>query len=134
MSGVRNAVYDETGLARRMQAGDSMLVGAKPVIISADAVDTITASEVAGGAIIYTGLTAGRNLTVDTGANLAATFPSMDIGDAVFLDISITTAFAGTFVAATGVTLKGRATCPASSHVHVYVVKTGAATFDWVVI
>ena len=134
MSGNRFIVQDQGGLSRNSRAGDSMLSWANPVVIAADAVDTLTVAKIASGAIVYTGFTAGRNLTTDTAANILAAFPTMDIGDSIYLEISSTAAFAGTFVAGAGVTLKGRATVPASSHVHVYIIKTAAATLDWLVL
>ena len=123
----------ENSLERMMRAGDGW---DNPAIstISADANASILASQVAGGVIMYTGFTAGRTLTVDTGANFAAAFPEMDIGDSLGFTVSCIAAFAGTFVAATGTTLVGRATCPASSAVTCYLTRTGATTFNWTVL
>lgn len=132
MSGNRLMIQDQGGLSRNARAGDSLLEVVTPLIISADAADTMTVAKMAAGAVTYSGLTAGRNLTTDTGANIAAAFPNMDIGDSFLVEIAVSTAFALTYVAGAGVTLKGKATCAASSHAHVYVVKTGAATFDWI--
>ena len=131
--GFKRIIIQDSGLSRNMRNGDGW---DNPVIssIAADANASILATQVAGGVIQYTGFTAGRTLTVDTGANFAAVFPEMDIGDGIGFTVSVVPAFAGTFVAATGVTLVGRATCPASSAVTVYLQRTGAATFNWIVL
>jgi hypothetical protein len=119
------------GLSRDMRAGDGW---DNPAItsIATDAAATMTATQVAGGVIQYTGFTAGRVLTTDTAANFVAVFPEMDIGDTIGFTISIVPAFAGTWAAGTGVTIVGRTTCPAATAVTVYLVRTGAATFNWV--
>lgn len=132
MSGNRIIIQDVGGLSRNSRAGDSLIANASPQVITADAVDTITVAKIAAGVIVYSGLTAGRNLTTDTAANILAAYPSMDIGDSIELMISCTAAFAGTYVAGAGVTLVGRATVPASSHVHVFIRKTSATTVDWI--
>lgn len=130
---VRNMVMDG-GLQRIGGGGDISVEMCVPQVIAADAVDTILAAEIANGVIVYTGFTAGRNLTTDTAANILALYTALNIGECLQLDISSTAAFAGTFVAGAGVTLKGRATVPASSHVHVYITKTSATTVDWLVL
>lgn len=128
--GFKRAILQDSGLMRNSRAGDGWVVGGVDLIlVTADANDTVTATKIAAGAIQYTGFTAGRNLTIDTAANLAAAFPEMDIGDILVFKVSVVPAFAGTWVAAAGVTLAGRATCPASSPQEVYLKKTGAATF-----
>ena len=120
----------ESGLERYMRAGDNW---DNPVItsIATDAAAVMSATQVSGGVIMYTGFTAGRVLTTDTAANYALVFPEMDIGDSLGFTVSCIAAFAGTFAAGAGVTLAGRATCPASSAVTVYLTRTGAATFTW---
>ena len=132
MSGNRLMIQDAGGLSRNARAGDSLLETIVPQVIAADAVDTITAAKIAAGAVVYTSFSAGRNLTTDTAVNILAAYPSMDIGDCIMLTLSSTAAFAGTYVAGAGVTLVGRATLPASSHVHVYIKKTSATTVDWI--
>lgn len=123
-------LIQDGGLTRTMRAGDGW-DNPTITVIATDAVDTITVDEILGGVIQYTGFTAGRNLTTDTAANIIAAMPSMDIGDSLGFTVSVVPAFAGTFVAGTGVTLAGRATCPASSSVTVYITRTGAATITW---
>jgi hypothetical protein len=123
----------EQALGRTMRAGDNW---DNPAIstVAADANATMSATQVAGGVIMYTGFTAGRTLTTDTAANYLAVFPEMDIGDSLGFTISVIPAFAGTLAAGTGVTLLGRSTVPAASAVTVYLTRTGAATFSWTVL
>lgn len=120
----------ENGLTRLMRLGDGW-DNPSISVVATDANATITSAQVAGGVVQYTGFTAGRNLTTDTATNFAADNPEMDIGDSIGFTVSVVPAFAGTFVAGAGVTLAGRATCPASSSVTVYLTRTGAATFTW---
>jgi hypothetical protein len=105
-----------------------------PVEVTADTNQTITNAQISAGAVYYTGFSAGRNLTVPTAAVLLQTFGDMSIGDTITMFVSIQDAFAGTWVTATGVTLRGRATTPASSFSVVCITRTGAATFDWTVL
>ena len=123
----------ENGLTRLMRAGDNW---DNPAIstVTADAAATVSATQISGGVTIYTGFTAGRVLTTDTAANILAAFPEMDIGDSYGFTVSVIPAFAGTFAAGAGITLVGRATCPASSAVTVYLTRTSATTFNWTVL
>jgi len=129
----KRIAIQETGLTRVMRAGDNW---DNPAIstVTADANATISASQVAGGVIVYTGFTAGRTLTTDTAANFNTVFPEMDIGDSYGFTVSVIPAFAGTFAAGTGVTLAGRTTVPAATAVTVYLTRTGAAAFTWTVL
>lgn len=121
-------------MTRNGRAGDYSLLN--PVINTntADAADVITAAEISGGVVQYTGFTAGRVLTTDTAVNILATNTAMDVGDSLMLKVSVVPAFAGTFAAGVGVTLAGRATCPAASSVDVVVTKTSATTMLWTVL
>ena len=129
---VRTMVQDG-GLQRIMRAGDGW---DNPVlaVVATDAAATISAAQIIGGVIQYTGFTAGRILTTDTAVNILAAMPTMDIGDSLGFTISIIPAFAGTFAAGTGVTLAGRPTCPAATSVTVYVTKTSSTTVLWTVL
>lgn len=127
MSALRTMINDG-GLSRNSRAGDNPLSSRLLVTSAADANATLTVATMAGGLVQFTGFTAGRNLTMDTAANIIAANPWMDIGDSFEVDISITTAFAGTYVTAAGVTLAGRATAPASVISKIIVARTGAAT------
>jgi len=111
-----------------------LLANVQPVEVTADTNQTITIQQISAGAVFFTGFSAGRNLTVPTAAVLAAAYGDMDIGDSISMLVSIQDAFAGTWTAAAGVTLRGRATTPASSWSMICIVRTGAATFDWIVL
>lgn len=99
--------------------------------IATDANITLTVSDLAGGAVLFTGFTAGRNITTPTAAAILAAAPDMDIGDSFAFTLSVTPAFAGTYVANTGVALAGRTTLQASSSAYVIVTKTSATTVTW---
>lgn len=128
MTAQRTLVQDNGGLSRNSRAGDNPLSSRLLTSIATDANATLTAAILAGGLVQFTGFTAGRNLTLDTAVNILAANPWMDIGDTFEVDISITPAFAGTYVTAAGVTLAGRATALASSISKLLVTRTGAAT------
>jgi hypothetical protein len=121
-------MIQDGGLARNSRAGDNPLSSRSLVTSAADANATLTVATIAGGLVQFTGFTAGRNLTMDTAANILAANPWMDIGDSFEVDISITAAFAGTYVTAAGVTLAGRATALASSISKLLITRTGTAT------
>lgn len=99
--------------------------------IATDANLTLSVSDIAGGATLFTGFTAGRNITTPTAAQILAAAPDMDIGDSFAFTLSTSVAFAGTFVAGANVTLAGRAALPASGSVYTVVTKTSATTVTW---
>lgn len=129
--GAVRAMVQDGGLARNARVGDGLISHPAVTVVTADANDTVTVDKIAGGVIQYTGFSAGRNLTTDTAANIIAAFPNLDIGDTLELIVSITTAFAGTWVAGAGVTLAGRATVLANTQQTVIITKTGAAAVSW---
>jgi len=128
---LRSPVSSSVNLARPMRQGDGPLANIAVTAITTDSNLTLTAAQIAGGAVQFTGFSAGRNITVPTAEAILAANPGMDIGDSFSLLVSITTAFAGTWVTNTGVTLAGRATTPASSWSWVVVTRTGASTVSW---
>ena len=132
--GFIRAMVNDGGLSRKARAGDFST--ANPVIttIAADAAATLTAAQMAGGVIQFTGFTAGRVITTPTAALIIAAFPEMDIGDSLELEVSCVAAYAGTWAAGTTVTLAGRATTPASSWSKIYVTKTSATAVTWTVL
>jgi hypothetical protein len=131
MGFLRNQVSSAAALVRPARAGDGLLAHVKVEVVSADANATLTIPQISAGAINYTGFSAGRNLTTPTAAAILAAFPDMDIGDTYSFIVSIQDAFAGTWVAGTGVTLAGRATVPASGWSMVVIEKTSATTVLW---
>ena len=130
----RVVVRDGGNVPGPMGIASGLLSNIQPVEVTADANQTITVGQMSAGAVFFTGFSAGRNLTVPTAAAINATFEGMDIGDSITMLVSIQDAFADTWVANTGVTLRGRATTPASGWSMVCCVKTAAATFDWIVL
>ena len=129
--GAVRAMVQDNGLTRNARVGDGLISHPAVTVVTADANDIVTVDKIAGGVIQYTGFGAGRNLTTDSAANIIAAFPNMDIGDTIELMISITTAFAGTWIAGASVTLAGRATVLANTTQVVIITKTGAATVSW---
>jgi hypothetical protein len=130
---IRTMVQDGA-LSRYARAGDYSVANPVLTINAVDANDTMTAAEISTGIMQYTAFTAGRTLTTDTAVNILAANPAMDVSDSLMCKVSIVPAFAGTFVAGTGVTLAGRATCPAASSVDVLITKTSATTVTWTVL
>ena len=130
MAGTRAVVQDVGGLMRAGRAGDNRLELVIPQINATEANDSLLVAKIAAGLIAYTGFTAGRNITVDTAANIIAAFPNMDIGDSISVQIGISTAFTGTLVTAAGITLKGKAAVPASGAATLFFTKTAATTMD----
>lgn len=128
MSALRTIVQDNGGLTRNSRAGDNVLSCRSLTSIAADAAATLTVATIAGGIVQFTGFSAGRVLTTDTAANILAANPWMDIGDAFEVVVSISTAFAGTLAAGTGVTLAGKATVVASGLATLLFTRTGATT------
>jgi hypothetical protein len=127
--GYKRNIIQDNGLMRNARAGDGWIQCPELVTIAADTNDILTVTKMAAGSVQYTGFTAGRNLTTDTAANITAAFPEMDIGDILVFKVSIVPAFAGTWVAGTGVTLAGRATCPASTQQEVYLRKNSNTSY-----
>lgn len=115
--GFNRALITSNGsLPRPLRQGDGILANITVFEIATDAAQTLTVDQISFGAILYTGFSAGRNLTTPTGAALTAGFPDMEVGDSFCFVVSIQDAFAGTWVAGdANVILAGRATTPASS-------------------
>jgi hypothetical protein len=126
----RAAIY-EGNMRRKARTGDGMLSAPLLATIATDAAISLTVDQIIGGIVQFTGFTAGRNITVPTAASILAALPEMDIGDTLLLHFSVTTAFAGTWVTNTGVTLAGRATIPASGNQFVLIEKLSATTIRW---
>ncbi len=121
-------------ILQQAAAGAGIMDNISVTEIATDANQTLTVAQMSGGAILYTGFSAGRNLTTPTAALILAAATDMDIGDSFSFIVSIQDAFAGTWVAGTDVTLAGRATTPASSWSMVVVTKTSATTVRWTVL
>ena len=131
MGFLRNVLSSAATLVRPARQGDGLLAHIAPVAIATDANATLTIANITGGLVQFTGFTAGRNITTPTAALMIAAWPDMDIGDSFSFFVSSVAAFAGTYVAGTGVTLAGRTTTPASSFSMIVVTKLSATTVEW---
>ena len=131
MGFIRSLVTNASNMVRGARQGEGLLAFLSPVVIATDANATLTVAQLAGGFIQFTGFTAGRTITTPTAALILAANPDMDIGDSLSLLVSVVPAFAGTYVAGTGVTLAGRATTPASSFSWIVITKLSATTVEW---
>ena len=131
MGFIRSLVTNASNMVRGARQGEGLLAFLSPVVIATDANATLTVAQLAGGFIQFTGFTAGRTITTPTAALIPAANPDMDIGDSLSLLVSVVPAFAGTYVAGTGVTLAGRATTPASSFSWIVITKLSATTVEW---
>ena len=114
--------------------GTGMFANIKLTSKTTNADHTLTVDEMAGGAVYYSALSAGRTVTTPTAALILAAATDMDIGDTFSFIVSIQDAFAITWSAGTDVTLAGRATTPASSWSWILVEKTSATTVTWTVL
>lgn len=121
-------------LPGKSSVGTGMFANLSITSKTTDANHTLTVAEMAGGVVYYSALSAGRNVTTPTAAQILAAASDMDVGDTFAFIVSIQDAFALTWVAGSGVTLDGRATTPASSFSIIVVEKTGAATVKWTVL
>lgn len=122
------------GLPKEARPGEAPVSTAVPTLIAADTNATLTVANFSLGCLLFTGLTADRNLTADTAVNYLAAFPQLDIGESIECKVGVSVAFALTLVTATGVTLKGRATVPASTTCSIFITKTSATTVDLTVV
>ena len=126
---VRPCVYDK-GMKRKARVGEGFM--AMPLITTnaAAGAQTITAAAVLGGVARFTGAAGAVTYTMDTGANLAAALPDMDIGDSYVFTVVNTAAQPATIAGSTGVTaIAGNLVVNATSKMFA-LVKTAAATFD----
>lgn len=126
---VRPCVYQK-GMERKGRAGEGFL--AMPIITTnaSAGAQTITAAAIMGGVARFTGAAGAVTYTTDTGANLAAAMPDMDIGDSYVFSVVNTAAQIATIAGGTGVTaIAGNLTLNAASGLFA-LIKTGAATFD----
>lgn len=130
----RAAIFNSASLPMPMRQGTPILGNLDVVEKLTDANHTLTVAEMAGGCVYYSALSAGRTVTTPTAALILAGCPDMDIGDSFMIVVSIQDAFAITWAAGTGVTLRGKTTTPASGSSIIVIKKTGAAAVDWIVL
>jgi len=125
---------DRAGLPQVSRAGLGMVGNITVAEVTIDAAMTMTVAQMAGGAVYYSALSAGRVVTTPTAALILEAAPDMDIGDSFMFWVSIQDAFAITWGAGTGVTLLGRATTAASGSSLIVVTKLSATTVSWTVL
>jgi hypothetical protein len=66
---------------------------------------TLTAARIKGGIIVHTSTTGGGNLTMDTGANIDAAFPGLQVGEVIECYVINDGNQIATLAVATGVTI-----------------------------
>ena len=114
--------------------GCGFLANLRYTYVATDTALTMTTDQFAGGAVQYTGFTAGRVVTTPTATLITAAMgDDFTIGDSFTFIVSVVPAFALTWAAGAGVTLRGSATVEASTWSLVTITKTGANTYDWTV-
>lgn len=130
----RALIFNAGQMPMPSMAGTPLLSNLDVVEKTTDANHTLTVAEMAGGCVYYSALSAGRTVTTPTAALILAAASDMNVGESFALIVSIQDAFAITWAAGTGVTLRGKGTTPASGSSIILVKKTGAATVDWIVL
>lgn len=126
---VRPCVYDAS-MERQARGGEGFM--AMPLVITNAAAgnQTISVSQIAAGVARFTGAAGTVTYTTPTAAELAAAFPTMDIGDTYVFSIVNTTAQLATIAGGTGVTaVTGLLTLLSGSGLFL-LEKTGDAAFN----
>jgi hypothetical protein len=129
----RCLVESGSSMPQKLRSGAGMMENCSITEKTTNADHTITVAEMSTGILYYSALSAGRAVTTPTAALILAAAADMDIGDSFTFRVVIQDAFAITWVAGVGVTLRGRATTAASSSSDITVVKTSDTTVDWFV-
>lgn len=130
-------VQAKSELPRPAVPGDGLFMRMRPTALTTAGAGTLLAALLTSGMLLRTGPGGAYADTIDTGANLTAAFPDMEVGDAIDLYYVNNVAFASTITAAAGVTLRTAAAnnvVAASTGRLLHLVKTGAATYDLYVI
>lgn len=117
MVGQINAAFVTTGLQQQVANTALATVGA----------GTLTGAAIAGQLITRSGSVAAFTDTTDTAVAIVAAVPGAVVGQAFYLAINNTTAFAETLAAGAGVTLTGNIVIPAGS-TGVFLVKFTSLT------
>lgn len=126
---VRACVYPTAGIEREAHAGDGWLANPRVTTDATAGNRTLTVEGMLGGAIVMTGAAGAVAYTYPTGAQIAAAFPEMDIGDSYVFTVTNTAAQTATLTtAASGTTLSGLVTANAATRT-VIMTKTAAAAF-----
>jgi hypothetical protein len=125
----RPLINDASGLTRIARQGDGCFSQLNPSALSADANTTIAVSDLAGGLILRSGLTAGRTDTSPTAALLTAAFTNMDVGDSFEVTISNQSGFTETLAGGVGVTASGNLLVLTLTAKRVLFIKDSAAAW-----
>ena len=130
--------FEQAGQPRKLQPGDGIVANCAPVNFNSETDETLTVSQVGGGAI-YQGLTLTSDVTytLPTAALLAAAYGNedMDIGDSFSFYVGNNQAAAfdviiGVGVGVTAIGTNNNLTIAPQSGKLFTLVKTAAATFD----
>jgi len=127
----RVMVRDAGGLARAAVPGEGFFGNTRSVDYATDAAYTLTVNDISGGCFRITGITANRNFTTPTAAQITAAAPNMSPGDSFNFMVSVIPSFNPTWVANTGITLQGRATLPGFVISFVEVTKVSDTAYIW---
>lgn len=129
---LRLTVGDGSGIDRLSQPGDGLMMFPKVTALTTAGAGTLLAALLLTGMLLRTGPGAGYADTIDTGANLDAKLPNMQVGESISMLYVNSVAFASTITAAVGVTLGSAAAnnvIAASTGRILVLVKTGVATY-----
>lgn len=126
---VRPCVYDAS-MERQARVGEGFM--AMPLVTTNAAAgnQTISVSQIAGGVARFTGAAGAVTYTTPTADELAAAFPTMDIGDTYVFSIVNTTPQLATIAGGTGVTAVAGLLNLLSGSGLFLLEKTAAAAFN----
>lgn len=128
----RAIVATNEGDRRGARPGDGWLSNVVIKAFNADTVQTLLPADILGGVITSAGKTATRVFTTDTGANLAAALPNMDVGESLMFQVASIDGFTTTLAGGVGVTASGNLSVLTLTSKEFILTKTGAATFNLV--
>lgn len=127
----------EAGIARVARKGDGPTFNLGATALTTAGAGTLLAALLSTGLILRTGPGGAFADTTDTGVNIDAAYPNLQIGDTFSLFYSCSVAFASTITAGVGITLKtatANNVVAASTGRILHFEKTGVAAYDLYVI
>lgn len=131
--GKRVLVVDNGGVPRYIAPGDGILNSMKDNALTTAGAGTILAALMASGLILRTGPGLAYADTLDTGANLDAAFPNMQVGDSIDFYHSNNVGVACTITASAGCVLNTAAAnnvIAANSSKLIHIKKLGVASWE----
>lgn len=136
MGGLNRALIQTNEGDRRVaRVGDGNMAFVAVAAIAADANTTLTPAQLLGGVVTSAAKTASRNMILPLATDMAAaTVPNMDIGDTFIFKLASIDGQSAVVTTNTGWTVIGNATVLTASAKDVVVTKTGAATFQALVL